>query len=102
MEHFGRDEHRLALVALQGLSEDLLRLAIGVHVGGIEEIYASVQAQTYLAARSLHLRVADRTENARSAEAHAAETQSGYLQAAAAQETHFHRELLEKRTRRAC
>jgi hypothetical protein len=70
--HLGGDQH-VVTVRAQRSTEDLLGLAGGVDVRGVEEVHPGVAGERDLTAGTVHVEVADGLGPAGSGEAHGAE-----------------------------
>ena len=87
--HLRRQQHLVA-PALKGLADDLLRGAVGVDVGGVDERDPGLEAQVDLAPCVLDARIADVGEVAPAAEGHRPEGERRDPQAAGAELSLFH------------
>ena len=77
---------------LDGLAEDLFALAVGVAVGGVEEVAAGFHADVDELARFVRLRIPPRGEEfVRGAEGAGAEAELGDFEAGAAESAVFHK-----------
>ena len=75
----GRDDHAGAVNRRQGFADDLFGLALGVHVGGVNEIDTGVERLVDDLDRLIVVGVAPPTKH------HGAETEGAYIEAGTAE-----------------
>ncbi|MDT4867197.1 hypothetical protein FQZ97_1020930 [compost metagenome] len=95
-QHLGRDHHAVArhLQVLQRLTGDGFGEAVGVHVGGVDEVDAGIERAADEAFGLALLQLADMVPDAgRAAEGHRAEAEFGNQEAGAAEFAVLHRKL---------
>ena len=85
----GRQQDVVALVA-DGLAQDLLGTAPGVHVGGVEQVHPGVEAHGDLLLGPVQVDGADPLEATAGAEPHGSQRQHGHIQTGRSQASIFH------------
>ena len=87
---FGGDQQVVLALAAERLADDLLRQAVRIDIGGVDEVDAGVDARVDHPLGFGKIAVADRCERACAAEGHGAQSQCRNLQAGTAKGAVFH------------